>query len=101
MTCQVGTDGPCASSSATVYSYDPKGEPVAKTTGTSVLVEEYVYDFSGNQFSAHNSTNALHGKRNRRGVSEIKDCPPRSIGPPLAVPPTPPHSVYRQVGKER
>jgi RHS repeat-associated protein len=63
LTCVVDPSGGlCTTGGATVYAYDPDGQRVAKTTGTGTLVEEYVYDFSGNQVSAHNSTSTLRNE---------------------------------------
>jgi len=59
ITCILGTDGTCTSSTATVYSYDPDGRRVAKNAGTGTVIEEYVYDLKGDQSSAHSGTGAV------------------------------------------
>jgi RHS repeat-associated protein len=63
LTCVVDPSGGlCTTSGATNYYYDPNGQRVAKTTGTGTLIEDYVYDFSGNQVSAHNSSSTLRNE---------------------------------------
>jgi hypothetical protein len=60
ITCVVGTDQTCTSSTATNHYYNPGGQRVAKWRGQwglgGTAQEEYVYDISGNQESAHNGT---------------------------------------------
>jgi RHS repeat-associated protein len=58
LTCVLGTDGTCTSSSAMLYFYDPQGNRVGKQQANTL--EDYVYDMKGAISSVHDgSTNLL------------------------------------------
>ena len=70
LTCVIASDGSCTSTTpaaATNYYYYPDGTRAAKWQGQwgqpgGALLEDYVYDFSGNQVSAHNSSGILRNE---------------------------------------
>ena len=65
--------GLCTTSGATNYYYDPDGQRIAKWQGQwgqpgGALLEDYVYDFSGNQVSAHNSSGILRNVTSQHNI---------------------------------
>jgi RHS repeat-associated protein len=61
LTCVLGTDGTCTSSTATNYFYDPQGQRVGKQQADTL--EDYVYDPQGHMISVHDgSANLLRSE---------------------------------------